>query len=226
MKLAADSPKGLGTMMAGGAHGGAMTERRAYDYYPTPRDCTRALLRAEAHHMRLHGSAVWEPCGYGGQIAAEASMAGFDVFATDIRPDPAHGVAALDLLAARRLIAPVVLTNFPWSLSADMVAHVLGSLRAPYLAALFKTQYWQTCSETGRGRLNLFRRFPPNMRWDCNWRVNFQPGLRNARGRLTSSPMNVSWFVWDSHRTGESRWGLLGRHGPVEPEMAEIRKKA
>ncbi len=217
MKLAPDSPSGLGAMMAGGhSSPSQMTARHPYDYYPTPHDCTRALLIAEARHMRLHSSAIWEPCGFGGQIAAEARQAGFDVFATDLRADPAHGVAALDLLTARRLFAPVVLTNFPWSHAADMIDHVLGTLRAPYLCALFKTQYWQTCTDSGRGRLDLFRRFPPNMRWDCTWRVNFKPGIRNARGRLTSSPMNVSWFIWDENRAGESKWGLLDRGGPVD----------
>lgn len=216
MKLAPDAPTGLGAMMAGGKTTAATTERHDWDYYPTPQECTRALLIAEARHMRMHSTALWEPCAHGGQIITEARASGFDVFATDIRPDPANKVAKLDLLASRRLVAPVILTNFPWTMAADMIDHVLGDLRAPYLCALFKTQYWQTCTDNGRGRLDLFRRFPPNMRWDCTWRVNFKPGRRNTRGKLMSSPMNVSWFVWDTNRAGQCNWGLLDRSGPVE----------
>ncbi|KEZ00119.1 hypothetical protein AI27_12690 [Sphingomonas sp. BHC-A] len=216
MKLAPDTPTGLGGMMAGGKSSVAMTERHDYDYYPTPHDCTRALLIAEARHMRMHSTAVWEPCAFGGQIVTEARAAGFDVLATDIRADPANSVTARDFLATRRMFAPVILTNFPWSIAADMIDHALEQLRAPYLCALFKTQYWQTCTDSGRGRLDLFRRHPPNMRWDCTWRVNFKPGLRRKCGRKTSSPMNVTWFVWDRNRAGQCNWGLLDRTGPVE----------
>ncbi|MGA1852045.1 hypothetical protein VH570_14525 [Sphingobium sp. HT1-2] len=218
MKLAPDSPAGLGAAMAGGRSTASKSERHDWDYYPTPLECTQALLRAEIHHMRMHSSALWEPCAHGGQIVAPARAAGFDVLATDIRADPAHGVARLDLLATRRLLAPVVLTNFPWSHGAAMIDHLLGRLRAPYLCALFKTQYWQTSTVEGRGRLALFRRHPPVMRWDCIWRVQFKPGERDARGRLKHSTMNVSWFVWDTNRTDQMQWGLLGRDGPVEVE--------
>lgn len=216
MKLAPDSPIGLGAAMAGGRTTASTGERNAWDYYQTPADCARAILLAEARHMRLHSTAVWEPCGHGGRLMQAGRAAGFDMFGTDIRPDPAHGVAQLDLLAARRLIAPVVLANFPWSHGAAMIDHLLGRLRAPYLCALFKTQYWQTATEEGRGRLALFRRHPPVMRWDCNWRVQFKPNERDARGKLKHSTMNVSWFVWDTHRQGQMQWGLLDRSGPVE----------
>lgn len=218
MKLAPDSPTGLGAMMAGGRSSASTTDRHEWDYYQTPADCARAVMLAEAHHMRLHASAVWEPNAHGGRLMQAARDAGFNVFGTDIRADPAHGVARLDLLAARRLVAPLVFANFPWSHSAAMIDHLLGRLRAPYLCALFKTQYWQTATEDGRGRMALYRRHPPVMRWDCNWRVQFKPGERDARNRLKHSTMNVSWFVWDTNRQGQQNWGLLDRSGPVEVE--------
>ncbi|MFY9349100.1 MAG: hypothetical protein WBL20_08065 [Sphingobium sp.] len=220
MKLAPDSPAGLGAAMAGGGSPLGDGARHEWDYYQTPAACARAVLIAEGHHMRLHGRAMWEPNAYGGRLVEAGRAAGFDVLATDIRADPAHGVIQRDLLATRRLFAPIVLANFPWSHSAAMIDHVLGRLRAPYLCCLLKTQYWQTSTEDGRGRLALFRRQPPVMRWDCTWRVNFREGARNARGRLTHSTMNVSWFVWDANRQGQRNWGLLGRDGPVEVEGA------
>ena len=218
MKLAPDSPLGLGAAMAGGRSAMATSERHEWDYYQTPANCARAILIAEAHHMRMHGQAMWEPNAHGGRLVAAGRNSGFDVLATDIRADPAHGVVQRDLLQTRRLFAPIVFANFPWSKAAPMIDHVLGTLRAPYLYALLKTQFWQTASEDGRGRLALFRRHPPVMRWDCTWRVNFREGERNARGRLMHSTMNVSWFVWDRNRQGQMQWGLLGRDGPVQVE--------
>ena len=215
MKLAPDSPAGLGAMMAGGRSSASVSERHEWDYYQTPADCARAILIAETAAMRMHGGVIWEPNAHGGRLMQAGRAAGFDMLGSDIRADPAHGVVQRDLLATRRLFAPIVLANFPWSHSAAMIEHLLGRLRAPYLCCLLKTQYWQTSTEDGRGRLALYRRFPPTMRWDCTWRVQFKPGERNALGRLKHSTMNVSWFVWDRNRPGQS-WGLLGRDGPIE----------
>lgn len=218
MKLAPNAPIGLGAAMAGGRSSVSTGERHDWDYYQTPADCARAILLAEARHMRMHGQLLWEPNAHGGRLLAAARDRGFDVLGTDIRADPDHGVVARDLLTTRRLFAPIVFANFPFRHGAAMVDHVLGNLRAPYLCALFKTQYWQTATEDGRGRLALYRRHPPVMRWDCTWRVQFKEGERDARGRLKHSTMNVSWFVWDTNRTGQQNWGLLDRSGPVEVE--------
>ncbi len=43
-QLAVDAPAGLGKAMVGG---GEKVKRRAHDYYPTPREATIALLKAE-----------------------------------------------------------------------------------------------------------------------------------------------------------------------------------
>lgn len=216
MKLAPDAPTGLGAAMAGGKARLATTERRELDYYPTPPEATRALILAEHRHFAPYVPAawrdheVWEPCGRGGAIARELvrQLPQLRVTATDIVPDPANAVAALDLLQAKQLLAPIVITNPPFALAGRMIAHLLDQLHAPYVALLLKTQFWSTDTEGGRGRLGLFRRHPPNWRWDCTWRVDFT-GQEN-------STMNVSWFIWDIRRRHEMGWGLLSRTGPVE----------
>lgn len=223
-RLARDEITGLGAAMAGGKARLATTPRRARDFYPTPADCTRALLIAEGPAMLDHGRTVWEPCGHGGAIARELGPAGFAVLAGDVAPDPANQVAEQDLLRVREAWAPIVVTNPPFALAGRMIEHLLGTLRIDYLALLLKTTFWCTSSED-RGRLGLWRRFPPQRRWDLTWRPNFliepdgtpivrldpDTGLPLKGG----STMNVSWFVWDADHVGDRQWNLLDRSGPV-----------
>lgn len=73
-QLAPDVPKGLGPAMVGG---GPKAKRRALDYYPTPPEVTRALLREERNCIAsfARDNRVWEPCGRGGAITFWLSTA-------------------------------------------------------------------------------------------------------------------------------------------------------
>lgn len=214
-QLAADQPTGLGTAMVGGK--GRLdldkTARRALDFYPTPPDCTRALLIAERHAIAGHGAFVWECCGRGGAIADVLREFRLASIASDIVADPEHDVIAQDVLHAAAALAPVVVTNPPFAIAAAIVSHLLGDLGVRYLALLLKQTFWQTDTESGRGRLGLWRDFPPSRRWDLTWRPDFTGGR--------SSTMACSWFVWDAGTPrdalppGMVPWGLLNRMGPV-----------
>jgi hypothetical protein len=216
-QLAPDQPRGLGTAMAGGK--GRLnldkTERRELDFYQTPADCTRALILAEAADIGAHGYRVWECCGRGGAIARVLHSAGFETFASDIVPDPGNQVAQLDVLQAAIAIEPIVITNPPFALAPEIIAHLLGRMmahgRVSYLALLLKQTFWQTDTESGRGRIGLFRQFPQSRRWDLTWRPDFTGG--------GSSTMPCSWFIWDSNapRTHAPPCGLLSRDGPIGP---------
>lgn len=207
LKLGLDQPTGLGSAMAGGKGRLATTERRELDFYPTEPEATQALLLAELPAMRMHGSAVWECCGRGGAIANVIRPHGLDIFATDIVADPVNHVAQLDVLKARKPFAPIGVTNPPFGIAKEIIHHLLGQLRMPYLALLLKTTFWSTNTED-RGNLGLWRVHPPHRRWDMTWRVDFTGGGQ--------STMNVSWFIWDTNHTGPRTWGLLGRNGPIE----------
>lgn len=197
--LAADQPTGLGTAMAGGK--GRLnldkTPRNAFDYYPTPDECTRALLLVERAAMAAHGNRVWEMCGRGGAIVRILAATGFDVVATDIVADPANCVTAQDVLEASGAFAPMGVTNPPFALAERIIVHLLGKLGLRYLALLLKTQFFQTSSED-RGRNSLYRAYRPSRRYDLNWRVNFAP-RRRADGKKSHPTMNVSWFIWDAN---------------------------
>jgi hypothetical protein len=207
--LAPDAPRGLGKAMTGG---GDKAKRRANDFYPTPPEATRAMFFAEmpyiARHIEASGSnRMWEPCGRGGAIARVAAEFGLETIATDIVPDPGNHVAQLDLLHAPRLLAPIVITNPPFTSARDMVRHVIGTLKAPYLCLLHKTTFWNS-GDNGGGA--LWQDYPCNRRWDMTWRQDFTDG-----GNTT---MTTTWFVWDQLNPHQE-FGLLDRSGPILPRL-------
>lgn len=206
-QLAADSPRGLGRIMAGD---GDKTKRHALDFYPTPAEATRALLRAEMPFLADRVGVepgFWEPCGRGGAIArVAADEFGLSAIATDIVADPAHGVDQLDLFAAREALAPFVISNLPFAIARRMIAHLWGTLGVEYMALLFKATFLN-CGESAA----LWRDgMGPNGRWDVTWRVDFKPAQRASR-----SPMDTCWLIWDRRNRDTFRYGLLTRDGPV-----------
>ncbi|HEV2746302.1 MAG TPA: hypothetical protein VGW34_03265 [Allosphingosinicella sp.] len=217
-QLARDEVTGLGSAMAGGKGKLAKTRRRALDFYPTPPECTRALLIAERRAIVAHGATVWECCGRGGAVARVLAEFMLGSIATDLVADPDNDCAGADVLAVREALAAIVVTNPPFAIAARIIAHLLGQLGIAYLALLLKTSFWSTDTE-GRGRIGLWRHFPPSRRWDLTWRPDFLEGEGRRKGR--GSTMNVSWFIWDSKAPandlppGMVPFGLLSRTGPV-----------
>lgn len=194
--LAAPAPRGLGAAMAGG---GPKVARKGYDYYPTPVEVTRALLREERHC--LHNVApgpVWEPCGRGGAIVRELIAHGFETVASDIVADPEHDVEQADLLAVKRARARKVVTNPPFALAGEMVLHLLGRLKVDYLALLLKAQFWHAES-----RRALFRAYPPARIRALTWRADFL-----GKGAPT---MDCCWFIWQRGCFGGPVYSLLPR---------------
>jgi len=199
--IAGPAPKGLGRAMAGG---GAKVERRGNDYYPTPPSATRAFLAAERAWLLDAVDApasgadhpIWEPCGRGGAIAAELEAAGFVTIATDLVADPAHRVTEQNLLTCRRALSPVVVTNPPFALAAEMIRHLLGDLACGYVALLLKSTYWHAEKRTG-----LWRWRPPARIYALNWRLDCL-GLGNPT-------IEFIWCVWDAAKDGPCRFDVL-----------------
>ena len=184
--IAGPAPKGLGRMMAGG---GEKVARQGNDYYPTPATVTRAFIAAERGALEdysgMLGNPVWEPCGRGGAIAGELAAAGFSTIATDLVADPEHGVGSQDLLLCRQALSPVVVTNPPFALAAEMIRHLLNDLGCTYVAMLLKSSFWHAEVRTG-----LWRQRTPARIYALNWRPDFL-----GKGNPT---MEVIWCVWDA----------------------------
>ena len=200
--LASDSPKGLGRAMTGA---GDKAKRQPNDFYPTPIEVTRALLRVEHHCIaNVAAGPVWEPCGRGGAIIRELQRSGFETVGSDIVPDSAHDVVALDVLAVKRPLAKKVVTNPPFAIAADIILHLLDRLKVDYLALLLKSQFWHA-----EGRRSLFNLHRPARIHALTWRPDFLGG-----GDPT---MDCSWIVWQ-------RGWALGTHYHLLPRDADTQE--
>lgn len=200
--LAPPAPRGLGRMMVGG---GEKVNRKAFDYYLTPVEVTRALLRVEGSCLRTIAQErpVWEPCGRGGAIVRELVRAGFDVVATDVVPDPDNNVTALDLLAVKRALGAMVVTNPPFALAPEMILHLLDRLQVGYVALLLKASFFHA-----EERRALFTRFPPARIHALTWRPDFL-----SKGAPT---MECAWFVWQRGWHLGTAYHLLPREAGQE----------
>jgi hypothetical protein len=180
---AATAPPDLGRMIAGGA---GERKREAFDYYPTPPEATRALLRVEGDRLRDIGMSIWEPCGRGGAILRELEAAGFKTVGSDIVPDLAENVRELDVLRAEKALAPVAITNPPFNIAAQIIVHLLGKLELEYMALLLKATYWHAAERT-----ELFQTYRPARIYALTWRPDFL-----GQGAPT---MDCVWCVWDGY---------------------------
>lgn len=197
-QLAPDAPRGLGAAMVGG---GPKVKRRALDYYPTPADVTRALLREEQHCIAsfARDNRVWEPCGRGGAIMRVLAEYGFSPVGTDLVADPDNDVVALDLLQAKRAKSPVVVTNPPFAPAAAMILHLLETLKVEYLALLLKATFWHADERTA-----LFRKHRPARIRALTWRPDFLGG-----GNPT---MECAWFIWQRGWASGTQYSVLPRN--------------
>lgn len=194
--LAPDAPRGLGAAMVGG---GPKVARKVFDYYPTPPEVTRALLRVEGQCIQNHGGPVWEPCGRGGAIMRECAAAGLPVIGSDIVPDPENQVQPLDVLQAKHALSPVAMTNPPFALAAEIIVHLLGKLKVRYLALLLKASFFHA-----EERREMFRTFRPARIHALTWRPDFL-----NKGAPT---MDCAWFVWQAGWALGTQYNLLPRH--------------
>jgi len=194
--LAPDAPRGLGAAMVGG---GPKVARKAFDYYPTPSEVTRALLRVEGQCIQILGRPVWEPCGRGGAIMREFEAAGLPVIGSDIVPDPENQVQPLDLLQAKQALSPVVVTNPPFALAPEIILHLLGKLRVRYLALLLKASFFHA-----EERREMFRTYRPARIHALTWRPDFL-----NKGAPT---MECAWFIWQSGWPLGTQYNLLPRN--------------
>lgn len=169
---------GLGAMMAGGNPAKGREDR---DFYPTPAECTVALLRAldEIGLGKMIG--VWEPACGDGAIVRVLERAGLDVTATDIA-DYGIGAPVLDFLSADRALAPHVITNPPFSLAEAFIrrAH---ELRSSTLCLLLKSTFWHAAR-----RQALWDLWQPAHLFPLTWRPDFR-----GWGAPT---MEAQWVVW------------------------------
>lgn len=177
-------------------------DREEADFYPTPPEPTRALLKAEAARLRDF-PVIWEPAAGDGAMVREIEAAGHIVAASDL-VDRGCGAAELDFFAAQHRRADAIITNPPYHLinwrdgRGRWISHALDTLGVEYMALLLS---WSWPGAGGLGP--LWRRHPPARVYLMRWKVDF-----TGAG---APPMLNGWFVWDRAWAGETVLRMLDR---------------
>lgn len=174
--------------------GGVSTEhkRNDADFYPTPPECTVALLD---HLTSFRGLSVWEPaCGDG------AISRGVTVLSTDLH-DRGYGRFGIDFLNQHKSQADVIITNPPFAL-AEAFIRKCAKFEVPF-AMLLKSTYWHA-----KTRHALFRETGPAAVCPMLWRPNFAP----ERGK--SPTMDVCWTVWADEPSDNCQYVPLPKPAP------------
>lgn len=155
---------------------------RGDDLYETPECATWALC----DNVRFPNT-VWEPACGRGAIARVLESRGLHVRATDLR-DYGYGQGGVDFLMEREPFNGAIVTNPPFKLANEFVAHAL--LLCPQVFMLLRLSFLESerrrsILESGRLRcVYVFRNRLPMMHRD-GW-----------SGPVATSSTAYAWFEW------------------------------
>lgn len=155
-----------------GAHG----NRRKNDFYPTPRECTQALVDfLKENRLLYQKDVVWE-CACGDNAITEVlKWNGFRTWATDIQKGQDF------MIYEMQEDFDWIITNPPFCMAEDFIKKA-SSYGRPF-AFLLKSQYWHSAK-----RLALFKDVRPAFVLPLTWRPNF-----TGAG---ASMLDMIWCVW------------------------------
>ena len=155
-----------------GAHG----DRRKNDFYPTPPECTKALIEFLIKSKFLkEGQLVWEcACGEN-SIVKVLQENGFFTWGTDIE----KGQDFMIYEMAEKF--DWIITNPPFCAAEDFIRKAF-SYGKPF-AFLLKSQYWHSAK-----RKKLFNECRPTYILPLTWRPDF-----TGAG---ASMLDMIWCVW------------------------------
>lgn len=175
--------------------------RAASDFYPTAEPLSEQLPQLEDL-----GARVWEPACGNGRLSRVLVAAGLQVVSTD-KLAWGYGRAGVDFLSTRRLLAPVIVTNPPFSLWHEFAAHALDL--GPKKVVLLGRTLNQEGAELGR----LFDRHLVRVH-QARRRVNLAPDEKAAamvdKGHNTK--LAFAWYVLvpDKPRALGNGWVTTG----------------
>lgn len=174
-------------------------DRRQDDFYPTPAECTRALIPTLINWPET----IWEPsCGDGG-IAKILSAGGFKVIGTDL-VDRGYGTGGIDFLKTPWRRADAVVTNPPFGgLVSAFIKHAL-DLETPYIAMLVNVNLWHAANRT-----KLWQRRLPEAVYALCWKPDF-----TGAGRPY---FNCVWTVWGPKSAPYTRYERLAKPKQLFP---------
>lgn len=168
-----------GNVLANKRTGKSTFNKNNSDYYPTPSECTQALL----DFLKLpEDTVIWEPACGEGYMADVFAKNGYDVICTD-KNEYGYGEVE-DFLLSEGKRCDWIITNPPFSLAEEFIRKCL-ALHKPF-ALLLKSQYWHS-----KKRHALFAEHRPFYVLPLTWRPDFEFGERGGR-----PTMECMWCVW------------------------------
>src|SRR5687767_5473180 len=140
-------------------------DRHESDFYPTPSECTRALV----DFLNIgKETVIWEPACGNGAMSKVLEAYFTSVISTDIRPDCGFGIGGVDFLLSEKR-SNCIITNPPFDISHAFIERCF-DLEIEIYAMLLKSQYWHS-----KSRLSLFKKTKPSYILPLTWRPNFAP---------------------------------------------------
>lgn len=174
------------------------------DFYPTPPEVTRALLRVEAF---LPDWTIWEPACGDGSMSEVLKATGCNVISTDLY-DHGYGETGVDFIG-EHLIRPsplAIVTNPPFVDAGEFIRQAWSYNPEKFcllmkLSALEGMARSKLLHETGLSRVWVFRN-----------RIQLTRNGEAARG---SGMIAFAWYVWDKKHKGrpEIGWISTGAEG-------------
>lgn len=164
------------------------------------------LLAEPLAELEDLGPLVWEcACGQG-DLARLLIAAGIQVIATDLKAW-GYGREGVDFLAQRRLLAPVIVTNPPFSLWREFAEHAL-RLRARKIVLLGRLLL-----QEGAGIGEVFDRYLVRV-WVSRRRVNLPPAdqVSDMEDKGHNTKIAFAWYVLELDKPAEDygRWESRG----------------
>ncbi len=173
--------------------------REENDFYPTPPEPTRAIIKAESDYLRPF-RAIWEPACGDGSMMREIASAGHEVLGSDMI-DRGCGAEIKSFYDYTKPRSAAVITNPPFNEcnTGAWIRHGLDVLGLDYMALLLPLNW--PGAETRSG---LWARHTPARVYLMRWRIDF-----TGAG---APPMLNAWFVWHGKTAdGDTKFKMLSK---------------
>jgi hypothetical protein len=171
--------------------------REENDFYPTPPEATRSLLRVE----KFTGT-IWEPACGDGAISKVLEAANLTVISTDLI-DRGYGTGGRDFMMEWKSLAPNIVTNPPFTMTQEFIERAV-MISTCKVALLMRLQ----CL-AGQERKLFYDRHPPARVWVLSNRIKMLRGGIELREDQSGGMYDFAWFVWYHGYRGSTKLGWL-----------------
>lgn len=168
--------------------------RPSDDFYPTPPEATRALLKVEKF-----GHVIWEPACGDGAISEVLFSSGYDVVSTDLNSH-GYGKPDIDFLKTDLPYANTIITNPPFTLAEEFIEHA-HKLKVVKMALLLKLSALE-----GRRRSEVMRKTHLTRIHVFENRLTM---TRNGEKSKNGGMIAFAWFVWEHGYQGAPTLGWI-----------------